>query len=129
VLTERSDVKVGRNPSAIAVNPNTNKIYVTNQGSNTVSVINGTNDKVLLTNIKVGQSPVAIAVNPNTDKIYVGTLPAEGIALAPSKVYVIDGNLPPTLFYAVLHAIIPRHSSSLSLSLSSRIISSSWSSL
>lgn len=34
-------VKVGNKPSSVAVNPNTNKIYVANEGSDTVSVVAG----------------------------------------------------------------------------------------
>jgi YVTN family beta-propeller protein len=33
------NVTVGKQPYGVAVNPNTNKVYVTNSGSDTVSVI------------------------------------------------------------------------------------------
>ena len=36
-----STIPVGANPYGVAVNPVTNKIYVTNENSGTVSVING----------------------------------------------------------------------------------------
>jgi YVTN family beta-propeller protein len=36
-------VTVGASPSAIAINPVTNKIYVANWGSNSVTVIDGAN--------------------------------------------------------------------------------------
>ena len=39
-------IKVGHNPTAIAVNPDTNTIYVANQKSDTVSVIHGTSMNV-----------------------------------------------------------------------------------
>jgi len=38
------NVAAGSTPFAIAVNPVTNKIYTANQGSNTVTVIDGTNN-------------------------------------------------------------------------------------
>jgi YVTN family beta-propeller protein len=63
-------VKSGDEPVDISVNPNTNKIYVANYGSGTVSVIDGkTNSNA--TNIQIGAEPIAIAVNAKTNKIYV----------------------------------------------------------
>jgi YVTN family beta-propeller protein len=60
---------VGSSPEMVAVNPVTNKIYVANLGSNTVSVIDGaTNNK---TTVNVGSGPNSIAVNPATNKVYV----------------------------------------------------------
>jgi YVTN family beta-propeller protein len=55
--------------SILAVDPSTNKIYVANSGSNTVSIIDSDSGNV--TNIPVGTYPSAIAVSPSTDKIYV----------------------------------------------------------
>jgi len=34
-----SDVSVGANPAAVAINPNTHKVYVANNGSDDVTVI------------------------------------------------------------------------------------------
>ena len=53
----------------LAVDPFTNKIYVANSASNTVSIIDSDSGNV--TNIPVGTFPSAIAVDPSTDKIYV----------------------------------------------------------
>ena len=44
-------------------------VYVANSGSDTVSVIDGANNKVV-SNIPTGKSPSAIAVNPKTNRIY-----------------------------------------------------------
>jgi len=63
-------VRVGSQPVAIVVNPVTNKIYVGNTGSGTVSVIDGATDAVTAT-IKVGALPYVVAANPATNKIYV----------------------------------------------------------
>ena len=49
----------------------TNKIYVTNNESNNVSVINGITDE-WIKDIDVGDKPISVAVNPNTKKVYVG---------------------------------------------------------
>ena len=57
----------------IDTNPLNNRVYVTNRGSNTVSVIDGSIDTKLL-DISVGKSPVGIAVNPTANWIYVTNL-------------------------------------------------------
>lgn len=48
----------------------THDIYVTNFGSNTVSVINSASDKVITT-IHVGTNPIGVAFNPKNNYVYV----------------------------------------------------------
>ncbi len=62
-------VIVGHNPYSVAVNPVTNKIYVANDSSNNVTVIDGATNSP--TTVIVGTSPSSVAVNPVTNKIYV----------------------------------------------------------
>ena len=71
-------VPVGTNPTAVAVNTVTNKIYVTScpdissrsTGTNgTVTVIDGNTNSTV--SVEVGMCPVAVAVNESTNKIYV----------------------------------------------------------
>src|SRR5687768_7268875 len=57
-------ITVGDFPSDIAVNPNNDLVYVTNDYEY-VSVINSTTNKVVTNNITVGYSASGIAVNPN----------------------------------------------------------------
>ena len=63
-------VKVGDEPGAIAINSDTNKIYVGNGASGTVSVIDGATDAVTAT-VPVGDLPYVVAVNPATNKVYI----------------------------------------------------------
>jgi YVTN family beta-propeller protein len=63
-------IDVGNAPQGVAVNPTTNRIYVTNLLDGTVSVIDGTTNTVIAT-IDVGNSPSSVAVNPDTNRIYV----------------------------------------------------------
>jgi YVTN family beta-propeller protein len=67
--TVTQQVPVGVSPQAIAVNPVTNKIYVANTGSSTVTVIDGATGNP--TFLGVGEGPVAVAINTATNKIYV----------------------------------------------------------
>jgi len=55
---------------AVAVNPATNRIYVTAPGNHRLSVIDGTTNTVVAT-VPVDLRPVGVAVNPNTNLIYV----------------------------------------------------------
>ncbi len=62
-------IPVGTSPAAVAVNPVTNKIYVANASSNTITVIDGATNAT--TTIAAGTSPNTVAINPVTNKIYV----------------------------------------------------------
>jgi DNA-binding beta-propeller fold protein YncE len=97
-------VPVGTNPSAIAVNPVTNKIYVANcippsggiggRGTpGTVTVIDGATNTT--TTVLAGICPTAIAVNPATNKIYVANFGFSSITCGSctnfGSITVIDG--------------------------------------
>lgn len=80
VVTAR--LPVGALPSAVAVNPVTNKIYVADYLDSDIAVIDGSNN----TSTRIpANAPIAIAVNPLTNKIYA-------INLGDDTVEVIDGN-------------------------------------
>ncbi len=74
-LMAQSLVRTGSQPFAVAVNPATNKIYVVNNGPNSVTVIDGATNTTQTVN--VGRTPVAIAVNTVTNKAYVAC-PGDG---------------------------------------------------
>ena len=89
-------IPVGRQPVYLAVDPKHDRVYVTNQADNTVSIINGKSYKVMAT-IRVGKTPNGIAVDPQANKLYVAnfrgssismidltTLKSKKIALGPS---------------------------------------------
>ena len=76
------NVAAGSRPSAVAINPVTNKIYVANTSSNNVTVIDGANNTT--TTVATGNSPRAVAINPVTNKIYVANSGS-------GNVTVIDG--------------------------------------
>ncbi len=72
-------VQVGSGPVSLAVDQNTDTIYVANSGDNTVSVINGATCNGQNTSgcgqttatVTVGSVPVALDVNQATDTVYV----------------------------------------------------------
>ena len=59
----------GSGPRAMAVNPVTNTIYVANEFSNSVTVIDGAT--LATASVSVGNRPQYIAVNSATNKVYV----------------------------------------------------------
>lgn len=66
-------VPVGNSPYSIAVNSNTNKIYVANINDNSVTVINGADNSTTTISLGTNQ-PRVLAINSITNKIYVGTV-------------------------------------------------------
>ena len=64
-----TSLPVGSYPVAVAVNPQTNKIYVVNRNSNNVTVIDGATNNT--TTVSAGSMPIALAIHPVTNKIYV----------------------------------------------------------
>ena len=64
---------MGDDPLAIAVNSVTNRVYVLNTTSGTVSVLDGKTDAVVAT-VNVGKWPYVLAANPAENKVYVSNI-------------------------------------------------------
>src|SRR5207253_4846817 len=77
------NIATGEQPMAVAVNETTNKAYVVNRSSNSITVIDGKTRAAIAT-IRTGAGPEAIAVNPLTNRVYVANS-------GESSVTVIDG--------------------------------------
>ena len=78
--TKRFDIHVGIRPGEVAVNPNTNMVYVTNVDGNSVSVISGLTNKTVGI-IPVGENPVRLAINPSTNMIYVSNTNSQSVSV------------------------------------------------
>jgi len=75
-------LETGKGPHAIAIHAQSNKIYVANTASDTVTAIRGSNHTS--TTIDVGETPYALAVNEGTNTIYVANADSNSVT-------VIDG--------------------------------------
>jgi len=78
-------IPVGSEPLGVAINADTDKIYVANRDSNNVSVIDGGSNTVVATVTDPNAiAPVAVAVNPTTNTIYAANAGSNNVT-------VIDG--------------------------------------
>ena len=78
-------INVGPEPTGIAANPLTNKIYVEVDATGELAVINGSTQQVQ-SRLTVGRNAIAVAVNPFTNRIY-----ASGCDASACNIWVIDG--------------------------------------
>ncbi len=81
--TAAVNVGAGQQPMAVAVNETTNKAYVVNRSSNSVTVIDGRKRAVIAT-LPTGPGPEGIAINAVTNRVYTANS-------NDSSVTVIDG--------------------------------------
>jgi YVTN family beta-propeller protein len=72
---------VGLNPHAVQVNGSTNRIYVANYGSDTVSVIDGATNTILPVNLPTGTNPYAVALNTTTGRIFVANYTSDNVTI------------------------------------------------
>jgi len=65
-------IPVGQSPIGVAISPDGAKVYITNQQSSTISVINTATNTVQTTFVTpIGTKPTGIVVTPDNSKIYV----------------------------------------------------------
>ncbi len=65
-----ASVTVGSGPEGVAITPNGQYAYVTNEGGTTVSVISTASNAVTAT-VNVGSKPTGVAITPNGEYAYV----------------------------------------------------------
>ncbi len=76
----------------IAVNSQTGNVFFTNSTSNSVSVINGTNNQVVAT-LPTGSTPFGAAVDPVTGKVFVGNKSSNNLTVL-DDTFTPDPSLP-----------------------------------
>ena len=77
---EIGKIQVGNEPNSAAINPNGTQVYITNRGSNSVSVIDPMTDTVIKT-ITVGIGPVGVAFNQDGSKAYIANSLGEALTI------------------------------------------------
>jgi YVTN family beta-propeller protein len=71
---------IGEGLHSTAINSATDTIYITNSGSDNVTVINGANNTVAAT-VPAGLFPLALAVNETTNRIYVANANSDNVTI------------------------------------------------
>jgi YVTN family beta-propeller protein len=92
----RASVPVGTAPTGIAVNIATNLVYVSNAGSNTVSVIDGVTNTVIKT-IPVGHQPTTVVLYAPANLIYAFNSGDNTLSVINGNTNTVQSTLP-TLF-------------------------------
>ncbi|MBP1821149.1 beta-propeller fold lactonase family protein [Mycobacterium sp. OAE908] len=78
--TTVDSIKVGSTPAGIAISPDDSRVYVTNGGGSTVSVIDTALNKEI-SRITVGSQPSGITVSPDGKKLYVTLRYSDSLAV------------------------------------------------
>ncbi|MFC5200271.1 beta strand repeat-containing protein [Streptomyces kaempferi] len=86
-------VPVGNFPTGVAITPNGLFAYVTNEGDNTVSVIDTTTNTVTAT-IPVGTSPLGVAVTPNGLTVYVTNVSDNTVSVIDTTTNTVTTTIP-----------------------------------
>jgi YVTN family beta-propeller protein len=86
-----SPIAVGAQPWGVAVSPNGSRVYVSNAGSNTVSVINTATNAVIAT-IAVGGYPVGVAVSPDSTRVYVASYGSNTVSVINASTNTVIGS-------------------------------------
>ena len=66
---------MGANPFGVAVSPDGTRVYVSNNGSGTVSVINTTTPTPTVSSVAVGSQPFGLAISPDGSIVYAANGP------------------------------------------------------
>ncbi len=92
-VTVVATVSVGDDPSAIAIDPTTHRVYVTNRQSDSVSIIDGGTNQVIAT-VAVGAQPDAVAVDPALQRIYVANGRGATLSVLDGRSSIIVASIP-----------------------------------
>lgn len=83
---------VGEDPFGVAIDTFTADVYVTNPGSNNVTVINGSTG-VTVANITVGSSPYGVAYDPSTQDVYVANGGSDNLSIISGSTERVVGSV------------------------------------
>ena len=88
-------IPVGSQPLHVAVSPDNHYVYVSNNLSGTVTVLDAFNNYALATTITVGGTNLqGIAVSPNNSKIYVVNTAANNVAVISTASWTVTSTIP-----------------------------------
>src|SRR5207244_11559630 len=86
-------IGIGSGPFSIAVNPDSNSVYVVNFYDWTISVVYGSLKSVIST-VPVSCAPNGLAVNPGTNRLYVNDETHNALLVLDASTYAILAQVP-----------------------------------
>ncbi|MCI4373077.1 MAG: YncE family protein, partial [Thermoplasmata archaeon] len=86
-------VSVGSGPFGVAFDNLTGEIFVTNSGSNNVSVLAG-NDSAPVASIDVGSDPMGVSFDPTTGDVYVANNGSNNLSIISGSLLTVVGSVP-----------------------------------
>jgi len=86
-------ISVGTTPQQLQLTPDDSKLFVSNEGSNTVSVISTASDTVLAT-IPVGTNPGPIRFTPDGSKAYLVNEDSNTVSVISVATHVVTATIP-----------------------------------
>ena len=87
----RATIAVGSQPVDVVVSADGKRVYVANNGDNTISVIDTTTNTTIDTPITVGSNPWDVAISPDGTRLYVSTFEFTGSGM--KQVHYPDNSL------------------------------------
>ena len=87
-----AEYPVGLDPFGVAVDTATGDVFVTNTGSNNVTVLNGSTG-ANLANIPVGSSPYGVAYDPATNDVYVANGGSDSLSVISGSTLSVVGSV------------------------------------
>ncbi|MFI7166554.1 YncE family protein [Rhodococcus erythropolis] len=91
--TVTATVPVGVSPGGVAISPDGGRAYVTNLGSDSVSVIDTGTNTVAAT-VPVGGSPVGVAITPDGGHAYVTNLGSNSVSVIETATNTVAATVP-----------------------------------
>jgi YVTN family beta-propeller protein len=86
-------VPVGSNPFGVAFDPSAGTVFVTNSGSDNVSVLNGTL-AAPVANVSVGTDPLGVAFDPYNGDVYVANNGSDNVSVFNAGTYAFVASVP-----------------------------------
>lgn len=86
-------IPVGKSPEGIAIDPSAHRLYITNAGDDSVSVIDTTTDTVNRT-VAVGKLPRWLAVDPSSHTLYVTNTGGNSVSVIDTTTDSVTATIP-----------------------------------
>jgi YVTN family beta-propeller protein len=79
-------------PKAVAVNPNTHRVYVTSRDNDRLYMLDGISLAVLKS-VQVGDQPWGVTVNPNTNKVYIANWGTNNVTVVNGETLAVQKSI------------------------------------